>query len=73
MTMGRARSHVRGTGTGDGSSALEQGRAAHALRAWADALDSLSLADQQAPLDEEDLQRLAWSATLSGRDDEGLR
>jgi len=47
----------------------ELGRAAYRERRWADAYDALARADQEQPLDCEDLERLAWAAALSGRDD----
>lgn len=49
---------------------LELGRQAYARRAWADAHASLSAADRAAPLDVEDLERLATAASLIGRQDE---
>jgi ATP/maltotriose-dependent transcriptional regulator MalT len=49
---------------------LELGREAYAQRAWADAHASLSAADRAAPLDAEDLERLATAASLIGRMDE---
>ena len=51
---------------------LARGRAAHARRAWDDAHAALSSADQAAPLAPADLDRLAWSAILTGRGDEFL-
>jgi DNA-binding CsgD family transcriptional regulator len=47
---------------------VEQGRALHAKRAWAAAFDSLSAADP-ACLSAADLELLASSAWMSGRDD----
>ena len=47
---------------------LKHGRDAYYRRAWADAYTSLSLADQASPLDSEDLQLMATSAYLIGRD-----
>lgn len=52
---------------------IERGRESYGRRAWADAYKSLSLADQAAPLDVQDLERLAISAYLTGRDDDYLR
>jgi DNA-binding CsgD family transcriptional regulator len=49
---------------------LEQGRASCARRAWLDAYKSLSRADQTAPLGAEDLELLATSAWMIGRDDD---
>ena len=51
------------------SDLLAQGRASYERRDWADAWQSLSRADAAAPLGADDLARLAWSATLLGRDD----
>jgi ATP/maltotriose-dependent transcriptional regulator MalT len=47
---------------------LEQGRESHRRRAWDDAYRSLSLADQASPLEVEDLELLATSAYLTGRE-----
>jgi tetratricopeptide (TPR) repeat protein len=52
---------------------LERGREYYRRRAWADAYQSLSLADQAAPLRGEDLELLAMAAYLIGRDDDYLR
>jgi hypothetical protein len=49
---------------------LERGRKSYAGRAWMDAHESLSRADQVAPLGAEDLELLARSAYMLGRDDE---
>jgi DNA-binding CsgD family transcriptional regulator len=51
--------------------ALDQGRHSFARQAWADAYAQLSAADRQAPLEPEDLERLATAAYLMGRDDDG--
>ena len=51
---------------------LKQGRESYQRRAWGDAYESLSLADQATPLEIEDLERLAISAYLIGRDDDHL-
>jgi DNA-binding CsgD family transcriptional regulator len=48
---------------------LPRGRARFARRAWADAYESFTLADESAPLDIEDLERLASAAALIGRGD----
>ena len=47
---------------------LEHGRDCHARRAWGDAYHALRSADHVAPLDVDDLDRLATAAYLSGRD-----
>ena len=49
--------------------ALERGRASHAGRAWADAFEALTLADQSAPLGAEDLERLVTAAALTGHEE----
>jgi DNA-binding CsgD family transcriptional regulator len=51
---------------------LERGRESYASRAWTDAYKSLSDADRSAPLGAEDLELLATSAYMLGRDDEHL-
>jgi DNA-binding CsgD family transcriptional regulator len=53
-------------------SELEQGREAYARRAWRDAFRALSIADRAAPLDADDLERLATAASMLGRVDEFL-
>ncbi|MGH3693275.1 MAG: hypothetical protein ACRDRX_04615 [Pseudonocardiaceae bacterium] len=52
---------------------LERGREAYRRRAWLDAYRSLSLADQAVPSRPEDLELLAISAYLLGRNDYGER
>ena len=52
---------------------LAQGREAYARRAWMDAYQSLSHADQTSPLGAEDLELLATSAFMIGRVDDFLR
>ena len=52
---------------------LRWGRECYARRAWADAYRSLSLADHVARLEAQDLELLAMSAYLIGRDDDYLR
>ena len=47
---------------------LQQGRESYLHRKWEEAYQSLSLADQATPLGIEDLERLANSAYLTGRD-----
>jgi DNA-binding CsgD family transcriptional regulator len=51
---------------------LEAGRAAYAGRAWMDAYEALSRADQAAPLGANDLELFATSASMVGRMDEYL-
>jgi DNA-binding CsgD family transcriptional regulator len=52
--------------------ARARGRDRFDRRAWADAFAELSAADREAPLDPEDLERLAMAAYLLGRDDDSV-
>jgi DNA-binding CsgD family transcriptional regulator len=52
---------------------LETGRKAFTRQAWGDAFRGLSAADSAAPLDVDDLERLALSAHLLGRTDDASR
>jgi DNA-binding CsgD family transcriptional regulator len=54
----------------DASESLERGRDAYARRSWRDAHESLSAADHGAPLEPEELELLATSAFMLGRDHE---
>jgi hypothetical protein len=65
--------HYRNTRVADVLDKLERGRECYGRRAWADAYQWLSLADEAAPLGGGDLELLATSAYLIGRDDEFLR
>jgi DNA-binding NarL/FixJ family response regulator len=49
---------------------LQRGRDFYAKRKWADARESLAAADQTTPLSAEDLELLARSAYMLGRDDD---
>ena len=49
-----------------------QGRRAFEQRAWADAYEALSQASATDPLNADDVERLAWAATLTGRDEPAL-
>ena len=49
-----------------------QGRDAYARRAWSDAYTLLTQADELTALADDDLEKLAWSAGLSGHDSESL-
>ena len=51
---------------------LGRGRRAHARREWSAAYEQLSAADRASALGGEDLERLATSAFMVGRDDEYL-
>src|SRR5215211_406351 len=50
--------------------ALDRGRSAFAAQAWSDAVAALAEADRAAPLQPDDLERLAIAAYLTGRDAE---
>ena len=50
--------------------ALERGRELFARKAWAESYRLLQAADRDAPLEPEDLERLAIAAYLVGRDDD---
>ena len=50
--------------------ARARGRDRFDRRAWADAFAQLSAADREAPLEPEDLERLAMAAYLLGRDED---
>src|SRR5215470_12501247 len=54
------------------STLRERARACFERREWDDAFDALSRAEALIALDTEDLYRLAWSAGLTGRDEEML-
>jgi DNA-binding CsgD family transcriptional regulator len=56
----------------DATGELERGREAYARRAWLDAYTALSQADRATPLQVEDLELLATSASMVGRMDEYL-
>jgi DNA-binding CsgD family transcriptional regulator len=53
-------------------SEVERGRESFARQAWTDAYESLSNADRAAPLHRKDLELLATSAYMLGRDDEWM-
>jgi DNA-binding CsgD family transcriptional regulator len=55
------------------ASEVEQARALFAQNAWSDAFDALSRLDAASPLAREDLWRLGWCSSLSGRDAEMYR
>jgi len=52
------------------AAALERGRDAYRRRAWGEAYARLSAADRETPLEPEDLERLAVTCTMLGRDAE---
>jgi DNA-binding CsgD family transcriptional regulator len=51
---------------------LERGRAAYASRSWLEAYEAFSRADEEAPLEAEDLELLATATLMLGRDDEAI-
>ncbi len=53
-------------------SAVDRGRESFGRQAWGDAWSQLSAADHDAPLELEDLERLAVAAFLVGRDEESV-
>ncbi|HEY5857972.1 MAG TPA: LuxR C-terminal-related transcriptional regulator [Aldersonia sp.] len=53
-----------------GVDALDRGRLSYERQAWEDAYALLSAADRTAPLDPDDLERLATAAYLVGRQDD---
>jgi DNA-binding CsgD family transcriptional regulator len=72
MSPARARRDSEAVRTERSSGQLERGRRSYAARAWGDAYESLSRADQAVPLGAEDLELLATSAYMLGRDDEWM-
>jgi DNA-binding NarL/FixJ family response regulator len=52
--------------------ALARGRQSFDRRAWADAFAALSAADREAPLEPDDLERLATAAYLLGKDEDSI-
>lgn len=52
----------------DREQSLEEARSAYRRGAWADAFARLHEAEQTGPLDTRDLELLAWSAALTGKD-----
>jgi DNA-binding CsgD family transcriptional regulator len=52
---------------------LQRGRVSYANHDWLDAYESLSRADESDPLEAEDLELLARSAYMLGRDDDYVR
>jgi hypothetical protein len=51
------------------STEIERGRETYARQAWRDAFEALSRADCESPLEDQDLDRLAWAAALAGHND----
>lgn len=69
ISLGHRRSGDDNHHVVDAAADLEQGREAYARTAWLDAFAALSSADQAQPLGAEDLELLARSAYMIGRDD----
>src|SRR5919107_1079160 len=57
----------------DATAELERGRDLYAREAWADAYEALSAADRSDPLEANDLELLATSAYMIGREEDYLR
>ncbi len=73
LPRSRARETIHNHGgVAEAGSEVERGRESFARRAWTDAYESLSNADRAAPLDRRDLELLATSAYMLGRDDEWM-
>jgi DNA-binding CsgD family transcriptional regulator len=51
---------------------IQRGRLAYERRAWEDAFNTFSQASTAGPLDADDVERLAWSACLTARDEPAL-
>jgi len=56
----------------ESANSLARGRTCYDRNEWNDAFEALSLADQEFSLEVEDLQRLAWAAGLTARDEHML-
>jgi ATP/maltotriose-dependent transcriptional regulator MalT len=63
----------RSAGVEGSTGRLERGRRSYAGRTWSEAYEALSSADEESPLGAEDLELLATSAYMLGREDEWLR
>ena len=70
MPPARPRGGADAARTAQSAEQLERGRRSYAARAWEDAHESLSRADRVAPLGAEDVELLATSAYMLGRDEE---
>jgi DNA-binding CsgD family transcriptional regulator/tetratricopeptide (TPR) repeat protein len=73
MSPARARGDSEAARTTQGSGHLERGRRFYAARAWLEAYEAFSRADESAELGPEDVELLATSAYMLGRDDEWMR
>lgn len=54
------------------ATALAEAEAAYQQRAWSDAYLAFERAEADAALDDSELEKMAWAASLSGRDSEAL-
>ena len=72
MSPAQARGESEARTTQDAGE-LDQGRRSFAAWAWLEAYEALARADEAAPLAAEDLELLATSAYMLGRDDEWMR
>lgn len=72
MSPARARGDSKAAPT-QGSGHLERGRRLYAAREWLEAYDAFSRADEGGALGPEDIELLATSAYMLGRDDEWMR
>lgn len=73
MQMGRANQTQSTNRIAGAIDLLGLGRDAYQRREWHEAYRQLALADEAAPLGVEDIERLARSAYLAGRDEDYLR
>jgi DNA-binding CsgD family transcriptional regulator/tetratricopeptide (TPR) repeat protein len=64
---------VKHTPSGDAGKHLDRGRRAYARRAWRETYEALSLVDREDRLAAGDLELLATSAYMLGREDEWIR
>jgi DNA-binding CsgD family transcriptional regulator len=72
MSPVRRRGDTDAAPTARSDGQLERGRRAYAARAWRDAHESLLRADQSEPLGAADVELLATSAYMLGRDEEWM-
>jgi hypothetical protein len=73
VQMGRSDRQRHYSGSSVGADQLALGREAYEARAWDDAYRFLMRAGEEAALSTDELERLAMSAYLTGRDEEYLR
>ena len=73
MSPAGARQDSEAGRTAERADELERGRRSYAARAWLDAYETFSRVDQTSPLGADDLELLATSAYMLGRDDEWMQ